>query len=124
MCAAEPLVFSQNILPTVKITLAQILEDDVSAYLFSSVDLNGDGFNEYISKNVKTCEKICNFNILALNSEGVALNIGEIKAKSIQIEDVKHSGIRKIKAFGDVQNDFIQSLYIWDTGASQYILER
>jgi hypothetical protein len=121
--AAQPVIFSQNISPTAKIALSEILEGDITAYSFSSSDLNGDGLFEYIAKNALSCEKTCVFNVLALNSEGFALNLGKISARTIQIEETKHHGIHDIAAFGNTENDFARTLYIWDTAASQYIME-
>ncbi len=88
-------------------------------------DLNGDDINELIIRAACTPQKpaLCDFVILA-DTDPKLTELGVIKAFSLNIADKTHSGVRNIIAYSNVTNQFDAVVYVWDSLASRYTIER
>ena len=122
--ANEALVFNTDrLLKSSALTLERFLGDNFDQYDIAHIDLNGDGADEYITKN-KDCsskEGFCSYNIFGLNNSSV-YKLGTLEAHTLMISDQRSYGIRQLIAYQNPINDFDYSIYRWDPAQSRFIL--
>lgn len=122
--AVANIVFNQSLSKSSELLVTKFFDEDRGNIDIAKADLNDDGVYEYIAKP-RICDKgnnFCEFNILAESNYEI-VELGTIKARSIQIDSDYSFGVRNIKAFDNPLNDFDYSLYIWEAGASRYMIK-
>jgi hypothetical protein len=127
--AAESVSFGASLNPRLQSRLDSFLSEKYKAPLqnvtIARTDLNGDDINELIIRAACTPQKpaLCDFVILA-DTDPKLTELGVIKAFSLNIADKTHSGVRNIIAYSNVTNQFDAVVYVWDSLASRYTIER
>ena len=82
----------------------------------AAVDLNGDGVDEWIIRQVTSasCETAanCPYVVAGLSDKEPAL-LGEFPARKVGIADEKLYGVRKLLVYNEKNNDFAFKTYVW-----------
>ncbi|PCI97172.1 MAG: hypothetical protein COB14_09385 [Alphaproteobacteria bacterium] len=125
--ALEPLDYNKKISPSLGHQIDSFLEKtydtNLSQYDVAGVDLNNDGIDEHILKqllcNIQT--KQCTHLILAEKQEDILL-LSKIKAYNLMIGGTSSHGIKDVLAFNNKINDYNFDIYMWSPSQKMYIL--
>lgn len=118
--AAEPLIFRGEARDVRERTVLTLLENlgkrtKDTPFSMAAVDLNGDGVNEWIYKDIKTgCEAgaDCAFSIIGLSQKEPTL-LANINAGKIAVSDEKLYGVRKLLVYNQKNDDFTYQTFAW-----------
>lgn len=122
--ATQNLVFDSKISPSAKHLLTKYAAENLknSEHLsFARADLNSDGLNEFFIKTSDCAPQtqLCTFVVVAENGEKV-VQLGQIAARKLMLDDGYTHGIRDIRAFNSPNNDFEYKTYSWAPLQSSY----
>ncbi len=90
----------------------------------ASLDLNGDGIDEYILKR-KSCtqaQSICTHLVLADQKTKMRL-LSSIRAKHIMVGATSNYGVNDLLAFENNINEYDFDIYMWSPEEKMYILK-
>ncbi len=93
-------------------------------YQISTVDLNGDGVDEWIVRQevspACTANATCDFYVTGL-SEGKIILLGRMEAGKVAISDDRTYGIHKLIVYNDKNNDYRGEPYLWSPKLFSYV---
>lgn len=125
--ALEPLDYSKKISPSIGYQIDSFLEKtydtNLSQYDVAGIDLNNDGIDEHILKQIR-CNiqtKQCTHLILAEKQKEILL-LSKIKAYNLMIGGSSSHGIKDLLAFKNKINDYNFDIYMWSPSQKMYIL--
>ncbi len=97
--------------------LNQQLKTTNTPYLIAKVDLNNDLIDEYITKpaSPQLCRTVsfCPYHIIALPQHQPLL-IGQFDAHNILVEDTHKYGVRNLRVYNKLNNNFTSSTALWN----------
>ena len=118
--AGEPLIFRDHISGPREREFLKTLElsgahDAALPYSIASIDLNGDGVEEWIFRQgPPSCRANADCRIVIGGiSEGEAISLGQMRGGKIGVADEKLYGVRKLLVYNEKSNDFIFQTYVW-----------
>lgn len=120
--AAQPLSFSGTISAIEWSSVAPHLNGAQEDYLFSKVDLNGDGLDEVaaVSANCKSQQlSRCEYFIFGRGAQKAYILLQE-EAWNITVSDQRAYGLRKIMVYKSPNNQFKPTAYTWNALKSSY----
>lgn len=127
--ALEPVDFQSEIKsPSLRLQIDVFLQGfyktDSRNFDIASLDLNGDGVNEYILKR-KTCaqaEAVCTHIVLADQKTKMHL-LSSIRARHIMVGGTSNFGVNDLLVFENSVNEYDFDIYMWSPEQKMYILK-
>ncbi len=119
--AAQPLIFRPSVKDAREQSVLDYLTlirrfDPSTPFTIATIDLNGDGVNEWIVRQdlTPTCETnaSCRYDVVGLNEKQPEL-LGAFTARKVGISDEKQYGVRNLLVYNEKNDDFAFKTYIW-----------
>ena len=105
--------------------LSDRYQTEIASYNIATADLNNDGLDEYILKQLDCtqAQAFCNYIVLAEKNNEI-IELSNIKAKNILISGTYTYGIKDILAFQNTINDYDFDIYMWSSKEKMYIIKK
>ncbi len=119
--ASNPINFNGTLNDREKLLVDGYIKQVLTPDQIARVDLNEDGLSEYIIRT--GCANLCTFKVLAESSDKI-VDLGDIKARSLELGNSYSASVRNIIAFQTDGNDYERTVYVWEPKAARYMIKQ